>query len=62
MKEEDVFCEDHDETRRFNRYHRLAKNRTTESDEPVMPKDDDDHERGFRSSNYFDAIWDGRVR
>lgn len=59
MKEEDVYCEDHEESRQFNRYHRLA-NKSSESEEMVVHKED--VEREYRSSNYFDAIWEGRVR
>lgn len=63
MREEDLYCEDIDENRRFNRYHRLAKNQSSESDtyvERIEREDDDRPSR--RSSNYFDAIWEGRTR
>lgn len=59
MREEDLFCEDDDENRRFNRYHRLAEHQSSESDVYI---EQDDDTRESRSSNYFDAIWEGRTR
>lgn len=61
MREEDLYCEDVDENRRFNRYYRLAKHQSSESEGYVEREQDDDDERPRRSSNYFDAIWEGRV-
>lgn len=63
MREEDLYCEDVDENRGFNRYHRLAKNQSSELDgysEQIEHEDDERLSR--RSSNYFDAIWEGRTR
>lgn len=64
MREEDLYCEDTDENRRFNRYHRLAKHQSSESEGYVehRERDDDDDKPSRRSSNYFDAIWEGRTR
>lgn len=59
MREEDLYCEDVDENRRFSRYHRLAKHQSNESDGSAAREDD---ERESRSSNYFDAIWEGRTK
>lgn len=65
MREEDLYVEDADENRRFNRYHRLAKNQSSESEgytERIEREEIEDDRPSRRSSNYFDAIWEGRVR
>ncbi|NKE73016.1 hypothetical protein [Candidatus Manganitrophus noduliformans] len=64
MREEDLYCEDIDENRRFSRYHRLAKNQSSESEGYVerIEREEDDDRPSRRASNYFDAIWEGRTR
>jgi hypothetical protein len=62
MREEDLYYEDIDENRRFNHYHRLAKNQSSESDEYVERIErEDDESPSRRPSNYFDAIWEGKA-
>jgi hypothetical protein len=58
MREEDLYCEDNDENRQFKRYHRLA-DRADESHESVKREK---KEVESYSPNYFDAIWEGRIR
>jgi hypothetical protein len=59
MREDDLYCEDNDENKQFKRYHRLAEDKNDDSYESV--KRERKETESF-SPNYFDAIWEGRVR